>query len=142
MAGISAKLIVQCQMALGLTQSELGALIGKTKRTIQRWQDKGAVLLPEEARALAKALRPVRPDLAEEVLALGVQSSAAQPLDPATAGAIDAILRAAAGAADGTPPEAIRAAVAAAFAEARDQGVGVLAVLAGLGSRARHRARD
>lgn len=132
MATLSAKLIVQCQVALGLTQKELGDLVGKTKRTIQRWQDHGAPLLPEEARALANALRPVRPDLAEEVLALGVRPGAAQPPIPATAEAIDAILGAAADAANGTPPKAIRAAVAAAFAEARDQGVEVLAVVAGL----------
>jgi transcriptional regulator with XRE-family HTH domain len=37
----SASLLIRCQMALGLTQEELGDLLGRNRRTIQRWQDTG-----------------------------------------------------------------------------------------------------
>ena len=39
MSSDSSVLMVNVQVALHLTEPELGALIGVTKRTIQRWQD-------------------------------------------------------------------------------------------------------
>jgi hypothetical protein len=119
MVMVSAALVVQCQVALGMTQAELGELVGRDRRTIQRWQDRGCTLLPQDAQVLADALRPVRPDLAEELLVLAAPAGAAQSPIPATPEVVDAILRAATDAAKGTPPGAIRAAVAAAFAEAK-----------------------
>src|SRR5450631_2773617 len=41
MAIDSGKMLTQCQFALHLTQEELADLIGVSKRTIQRWQDRG-----------------------------------------------------------------------------------------------------
>lgn len=126
----SATLVVQCQLALGLTQKELGALLGKDRRTIQRWQDRGCKLLPADAQTLADALRPVRPDLADEVLAHGRAMAAA--LGVCTPPVLDAILEAAAAAA-GTSVDAVRPAVAAAFERAAEAGVNVNAVVAALG---------
>jgi len=128
----SAALLVECQIALGVTQRELGELLGRDKRTIQRWQDKGFVPMPDQTRALADALRPVRPDLAERVLELGRKTGfGSAPEGPATAEVIDAILRAAADA-GGTSPEAIRPVITAALRKAEEEGASVAAIVAGL----------
>jgi transcriptional regulator with XRE-family HTH domain len=128
-------LIVQCQLALGLTQKELGHLLGRDRRTIQRWQKNGFAPMPEEAHALADALRASRPDLADEVLELGkntaIAAGIALPNSPASVEVIDAILQAAADA-GGTSPEAIRPAVTAAFDRAAAAGVEVTAVVTAL----------
>jgi len=133
----SAALLVHCQLALGLTQKGLGDLLGRDRRTIQRWQTSGFELMPDQAQTLADALQPVRPDLAEQVLELGrktaILAGMTPPQIPATPEMIDAILRAAADA-GGTSPEAIRSAVAAAFLRAEEAGVEVRAVVAGLSS--------
>ena len=129
----SATLLVNIQVALGLSQRELGAIIGKTKRTIQRWQSKGTQLLDEEAAVLlADRLRPVRPDLADEVLALGRRFGSIGPR-PVTPEALAAILGAAA-AAGGSSPEGARPLVLAAFQQAVDQGVDVGSVVVALRS--------
>ena len=133
----SAALLVHCQMALGLTQDQLGDLLGRKRRTIQRWQESGFELTAEQAETLAHALQPVRPDLAEQVLDLGRNAAtvagATSPARPASAEVIDAILRAAADA-GGTSPEAIRPAIMAALLKAEEAGVEVRAIVAGLKS--------
>jgi hypothetical protein len=129
----SAKLMTLCQLALGLTQKEMGDLLGKNRRTIQRWQARGGDLMPDEAETLAKALRPERPDLADQVLALGQATATTLGIPPvATPEAIDAILQAAAEAAEGVSAQAIRAAVTAAFVKAAQGGFHVKGVAAGL----------
>src|SRR5580692_9455687 len=118
MAGIDGALLTHCQMALGLTQQELADLLGCTKRTIQRWEDRGTTLLPPALEALARALYPVRPDLAARVAAggdttldkLGIPSAAAAAA-PVTSEPIEAIVRSAADAMAVTP-EAVRPAIA------------------------------
>jgi transcriptional regulator with XRE-family HTH domain len=128
----SAALLVHCQIALGLSQKELGDLVGRDRRTIQRWQKGGSDLTPGQVQTLASALQPVRPDLAEQVLELGRKTGiVGPPASPATAEVIDAILQAAADA-GGTSPEAIRPAVAAALMKAEEVGVEVGAIVAGL----------
>ena len=128
----SAALLVHCQIALGLTQKELGDLLGRDRRTIQRWQRRGPDLMPDQVQTLASALQPVRPDLAEQVLELGrTLGILSPPAIPATAEVIDAILQAAADA-GGTSPEAIRPAVTAALMKAQEAGVEVGAIVAGL----------
>jgi transcriptional regulator with XRE-family HTH domain len=128
-------LLTHCQMALGLSQEKLGELLGKNRRTIQRWQDGGFHPTADQAETLARALQPVRPDLAEEMRELARQAALAAgltpPARPATAEEIDTILRAAADA-WGTSPEAIRPAVAAAMQAAEDTGLEVSAIVAGL----------
>jgi transcriptional regulator with XRE-family HTH domain len=131
----SGPLLVHCQMALGLTQQELGELLGKTKRTIQRWQESGFAPMADQAETLARALQSVRPDLAEQVLALGRKVATATgmppPGRPSTAEVIAAILQAAAEA-GGTSPEAIRPAILAALQKAEEAGIEVSAIVAGL----------
>src|SRR5271154_5300149 len=103
MASIDAALLVHCQMALGFTQQHLADLLGCTKRTVQRWEDRGGILLPSGLEALARALYPVRPDLAEQVAAagdatldaLGIPSVAAAGSTPISE-PIEAIVRSAA----------------------------------------------
>jgi hypothetical protein len=71
MSSDSSVLMVDVQIALALSQTELGALIGVTKRTIQRWQARGVPSLDEEeATILADRLRPTHPHLADAVMAL------------------------------------------------------------------------
>jgi hypothetical protein len=133
----SVALLIHCQMALGLSQEELGELLDRTKRTVQRWQDSGFQPTADQAETLANALRPVRPDLAEHVLELGrkaaILAGVAPPARPATAEVIDAILQAAADA-GGTSPEAMRPAITAALLKAEEMGVEVTAIVAGLKS--------
>ena len=131
----SAALLVHCQLALGLTQQELAELLGRNRRTIQRWQESGFVPTEDQAETLASALQPVHADLAEQVRELGRKSAMSAggtpPARPATAEVIDAILRAAADA-GGTSPEAIRPAITAALLKAEEAGVEVRAIVAGL----------
>ena len=133
----SAALLVQCQMALRLTQEELGELLDRNRRTIQRWQENGFAPTAKLAETLADALRPAHPDLAEQVLELrrttAIAAGVAPPARPATAEVIDAILRAAADA-GGTSPEAIRPSIAAALLKAEEAGVEVRAIVAALKS--------
>ncbi len=125
-----------CQLALGVTQKEMGDLLGKNRRTIQRWQARGCGLMPDEAETLANALRPEHPELADQVVALGQATAASLGLPPvATPEAIDAILQAAAAAAEGVSARAIRAAVTAAFVKAAQGGFHVKGVAAGLQAR-------
>jgi transcriptional regulator with XRE-family HTH domain len=121
-------------MALGLTQEGFGDLFGCTKRTVQRWEEGGTTLVPSEIEALARLLLPVRPDLAAQIAAsddttldpLGIVSAgAASPI--ATSDPTDSVVRAAAEVM-GVTPDAIRPAIAAAFARAREVGVDVQTV--------------
>jgi transcriptional regulator with XRE-family HTH domain len=128
-------------MALGLTQQEFGDILERTKRTVQRWEERGATLLPSEVEALARALHPVRPDLAEQIAVsadasldrLGIASpGAAGPM--AMSDRIDSVVCSAADVM-GVTPDAIRPAIAAAFVRANELGLDVQAVAAELNRR-------
>jgi transcriptional regulator with XRE-family HTH domain len=135
MASVSNVLIIQCRMALGLTQDGLGDLLGCTKRSIQRYEDGGASLVPPQIEALARAVYPVQPDLAAQIAASGETTlerlGLVPPSPSATSESIDAVVRAAADVM-GVPPDAIRPAIAVAFAKARDLGLDVAVVADGL----------
>jgi len=137
MAPDSAVLLILCGDALGLNQRQFAEFLGVNRRSIQRWQDKGFSPLPDMAQKLADAVRPTRPDLADQVIALGAKSSAilgvTPPYSPASPEVIAAIVQAAAEAAR-MSPEAMRPAVTAAFTTAGEAGVDVRAVIAGLKS--------
>jgi hypothetical protein len=126
----SAALMVKCQMALGITQRQLADMLGKDRRTIQRWQRSGCILPPAEAKTLARALRPAHPELAARVLALGNQMATAFGA-VASPEVIDGILRAAAQAV-GASPATIGPAILAAFGKAAEAGLDAKAVVAGL----------
>jgi transcriptional regulator with XRE-family HTH domain len=112
MVALPSILIIECRTALRLTQERFGDLLGQTKRTVQRWEARGGVLLPSQVETLIHALRGVRPDLAERVASTGGAASVA-----ARAAALESVVRAAADAI-GVAPDAVRPAVAAAFARA------------------------
>ena len=135
MAARSATLMVQIQLALGVTQAGLGAMLGRDKRTIQRWQRGGTSLMPAQAVTLANALRPVRQDLADELLALAAKTEGelrrGRAASPET---IDAILEAAAKAGR-ISLKAARPIVTAAFRAASELGAGTDAALLGLAAR-------
>lgn len=126
------KLMVECQMALKMTQKQMGAVVGKDRRTILRWQDKGTILGQEDAEALADAVRPVRPDLADRVLAARREAVKRFQLSPSRATARQAkeILDAAV-AASGASAKATRAAIVAAFAKAEELKVELRGVVKG-----------
>ena len=135
MAGATNVLIIECRMALGLTQEEMGKLVGCTKRTVQRWEDRGALLVAPEVEALVRALHPVRPDLATQIAAIdgrtpdqiGLSTPAGRTSGAPKSDPIDAVVVAAAEAI-GVTAEAVRPAVAAAFARAEDEGLDVKTV--------------
>jgi transcriptional regulator with XRE-family HTH domain len=143
MADATNVLIIECRMALGLTQEDFGNIVGRTKRTVQRWEDGGAVLVASEGETLARALISVRPDLAEKIAEAIDTTLDALGLAPTvdasglvTPGPVDAIVRAAADAM-GVTPDVVRPAVAAAFERARELGLDVEAVARALGERGR-----
>ena len=133
----SSILLLHCQDALGLNQRELAEFLGVSRRTILRWHDGGFSPLSSMARKLADAVRPTRPDLADQVMQLGARSDAilgvAPPPAPASAEVIADIVQAAAAAA-GLSAQAVRPAIVAAFTRAHETGVDVRAVIAGLKS--------
>jgi DNA-binding XRE family transcriptional regulator len=118
---------VRVQMALKLTQVELADLVGVERRTIQRWQDRGANAATSELLKVAVALDPKDPDLAAEVRAIASQD----PTTPAEPQLIAAIVGAAA-AAVGLSSEAVKPAVEAAFRTAKARGVSVDGMMLGL----------
>jgi transcriptional regulator with XRE-family HTH domain len=133
MASISPELVVQCRLALQLTQQQFGDMVGCTKRTIQRWEERGALVLVGQAHAIAVALRGSHPELAQQVaasmdmtldqLAAYQPDSGASPrMDP-----IESIVYAAAEAM-GITPDVARPGVAAAFERARELDVTVYTV--------------
>jgi len=110
-------LLTHCQLALGVTQKELGDLIGVSKRTIQRWQDRGCNMCPSQAELLADALRPTRPDLADHMMELAKKE--AKAMRHVTPELVDRVMQAAAGA-GGIGVEAARSIVTAALVQAAD----------------------
>jgi transcriptional regulator with XRE-family HTH domain len=130
--GLSQEQFGECRMALGLSQEQFGDMVGKTKRTVQRWEEGGVALIPSEVKVFARALRPVRPDLAAQMAAtvgttldeLGIVPAAEASRRTAPSDAIDSVVRAAADAM-GVSPDAIRPALSAAFVRALDAGLDV-----------------
>lgn len=126
------ELLTEIQHALGISQKELGAIMGRDRRTIQRWQVKGTVIFRPDVEKLAAAVRPVRADLADRLLALADASDRlAGKAPPPGAEVIEEIVKAGA-VAGGTSAEGMRRGMAAAFARAEELGVEVQVVIAAL----------
>ncbi len=140
MPGISAVLVVQSRIALGLSQRKYGELLGIAERTVQRWEDGGAIVLLSTIATLAAAVYPKDPALAGRIatgfgtslLQLGLEKppeppavvvpapAPPPPLPPLpTSTLVDSIVCVAADAI-GVPPSAIRPALAAAFRRAQE----------------------
>jgi transcriptional regulator with XRE-family HTH domain len=134
MAGVTGSLLIECRMALNLTQEQFGDIIARTKRSIQRYEEHGTSLLPSEVAALARAVCRVRPDLAAQIAASGDTTLEQLGIDPAaaanasaTSDPVYAVVRRAAEVM-GVTEDAIRPALAAAFAEADELGLDVHSV--------------
>ena len=110
-------LLIQSQRALSMSQTQLGQLLGVSKRTIQRWQDRETTLLPSTFRTLAAAVYPKDPALAARIAAHGSTT-------------LEALA-----------PRAIRPALAAALVRARQVGLDVDALIEALTGSAGGAAR-
>ena len=152
MPGISALLVVQSRIALGLSQRKYGELLGIAERTVQRWEDGGATVLLSTIATLAAAVYPKDPALAGRIatgfgtslLQLGLEKPPEPPvvvvpappppppLPPLpTFTLVDSIVCVAADAI-GVMPRAIRPALAAAFQRALEVRLDVGAVAGSL----------
>jgi DNA-binding XRE family transcriptional regulator len=135
------RLLLEARRFLAMTQQELGETLGLSARTIMRWERGQASPDPSEFLKLAAMLRDIdEPELAEELLAAsGViietrwreGSPEAGAVSVATRHAVDSVLWAAAETMDGTLRQ-VRPAVLAAFARAKDMGLGIDAVVEAL----------
>ncbi len=126
-------LLAQAQHTLRLSQAELGKRLGASARTGHRWAVGRAHPSATQLARLAELVHDANPDLAEviadaagttlEKLGLVKPSEGATPaLTPDRV--VDCVVCAAAEAMD-VPPKAIRAALLAAFARARELGITV-----------------
>jgi hypothetical protein len=152
MASLSANHLVETRLALRLNQGELADLFGVAKRTIQRWESRGATVIPETVATLVLAVHPKDRALAGRIAQhggtslreLGLEKPPEPPPAPPpppppppplppplpplpTATLVDSIVCVAADAI-GVLPRAIRPALAAAFARAREVRLDVAAV--------------
>jgi transcriptional regulator with XRE-family HTH domain len=137
-------LLTLASQALGVTQDELGKLLGVSRRSISRWVAGGTALSAEQVSTLARAVYPANASLATKIAAHGsttleglgiVQPS--KPIEPARPPPppprlVDVVVCAAADALDASP-RAVRPAVNAAFEAAHDVGLDVEGVVRGLG---------
>lgn len=142
-------LLIQARHLLGVSQGDLGEMIGSSRRTAQRWETTSTRPDPRHWCEIARRVHPLDPALAAKLAALGgsslVELGLAAPAAPAAPGAdaqgavasrsgspagapspeaIDSIVAAAA--------EALRPAILAAFARAQALGLTVEAVVRGL----------
>jgi hypothetical protein len=142
-------LLMETRQTLSLSQEGLGKLLGMAKRTIQRWEARGTILMASQIRTLATAVHPRDPDLAARIAAhgrttleaLGLVKPPAPPDAPVgalptappglpplpTVTLVDSIVCVAADAI-GVLPRVIRPALAAAFVRAREVRLDVAAV--------------
>ena len=56
MAFVTGGLLIECRMLLHLTQQQFSDIVARTKRTIQRYEERGTTPLPSEVAALARAV--------------------------------------------------------------------------------------
>ncbi len=134
--------ILRAQLALGLSQAELGKLLGLSRRTILRRVGQPNAYTPAEKRTIVQRLHAKDPAMAATVAAglgetresFGVTPAPAAPSAPPPIGArdlADSIVCAAAEA-TGMAPQAIRPALIAAFERAASVRLGVDEVRAAL----------
>ena len=134
------QLMAAIMTALNLNSRELGELLGVSSRTITRYWKRGGTILPSKAAEIARKVHPVDRALATQLAALGGTTLADLGLDTAPAvrapaalhrHVVDAVVGVAAEAMQ-TTPQAVRAAVTAAFERALALGMTAEEVLAAL----------
>jgi transcriptional regulator with XRE-family HTH domain len=123
-----ASLLTRAQLALGLSQERLGEIVPVSRRTVWRWQSGQSSPIAPHVERIARAVYPRDPALAAELAAAAQTTLAALGLEPERK-AIDtqpllaeAVVCAAAEALD-VSPRAVRPALAAAIARAREAGL-------------------
>lgn len=139
-------LLIQARHLLGVSQGDLGEMIGSSRRTAQRWETTSTRPDPRHWCEIARRVHPLDPALAAKLAALGgsslvelglaapaapqadaqgaVASRSGSPAGAPSPEAIDSIVAAAA--------EALRPAILAAFARAQALGLTVESVVRGL----------
>jgi hypothetical protein len=142
-------LITRAGLVLGMSQEEIGRIIGVSRRTISRWVAAGGGLhmIASEATQLAAAVHPLEPKLAAEILephgltveSVGIVKPTPPPPQPLHAPPpppylVDVVVCAAAEALDASP-RAMRPALFAAMQRAKEAGLGVEDMLKGLKER-------
>jgi transcriptional regulator with XRE-family HTH domain len=132
-----AELLVQAQNALGVSQGQLGDLLGLSRQTIWRYQTGQSNPLGSSLQDLARRVRAIDAGLASRLAGAGSgarkasfkiathKSASGGPVE--TRLLADAIVCAAAEALDASP-RAVRRALLAAFARARDTGLALDAI--------------
>jgi transcriptional regulator with XRE-family HTH domain len=122
-------LVARAQLALGLSQQQLGDMLGVSRRTVIRW-NKGSAPTRDDVLTLAKAVHATHPELASELAKapgtrlheIGLAPLPVAPNPLAKELAIDSIVCAAAEAALSTP-QAARGGLLAALDRAKALGV-------------------
>lgn len=149
-------LSADARIALHLTQRELASLVGTSLRTVQRWEAHRSHPAAFEIHRLADAIRPHDPALASELDELAPRPAppappaaqiVAPPLPPPppssppfpAAVLLDSVVCAAAEAMT-LAPQALRPALLAAFARAKDVGLTIDAAIEGLTPQPKARA--
>jgi DNA-binding XRE family transcriptional regulator len=133
-------LLMTARSTLGLTQEQLGALLGVSRRTSGRWERRQSIPAPHNLHALARAVHPHDPPLASRIAAeagatlasLGLESPPPPPAPapppprpyPPVALLVESVVCAAAEALDAKPP-AVRQVLQAAFHRARAMALSV-----------------
>ena len=146
-------LLYEARQLLGVSQGQLGELLGSSRHTGQRWESAGSIPRDTQLHKLAAMVHPRDPKLAAQLAAAGKSNLEAlgivppvpppSPVAPSPVAAppplpiedvIDAIVCAAAEAID-VPPKTIRPALLAAFTRARRLRLSVDDVERGLGGK-------
>jgi hypothetical protein len=133
------------------TDGELAKLLGCSRRTVQRNSATGGLSKDEHYGVLIKAVHPKNPELAGQLARarhttleeLGLAPPAPPP-DPTRPEHADSVVYAAADVLQ-LPPSAVRLAIAAAFAKAREHGVtidGLARHLAGGSAKPKAKPRE
>jgi transcriptional regulator with XRE-family HTH domain len=136
----TAGLLVEAQNALGVSQGQLGDMLGLSRQTIWRYQTAQSNPLASSLQDLARRVRAIDSGLASRLAGAGTGARKtgfriAAPARPTSTGGgrletrlmADAIVCAAAEALDASP-RTVRRALLAAFARARDTGLALDAI--------------
>ncbi len=139
-----AQLLHNAKGALLMSDEEIARVMGKSRRTLTRWWRGPGVLLPDDLQALARAVFPRNRELSAQLAAAGhttleglglVAKVVPPPPEPAPAKPdarlVEVVLCAAAEALDASPA-VVRPALLQAFRRARELGLDLETVEAGL----------
>ena len=138
---------VRTQLALGMTQEQMGKLLGVSRRTMSRWSGTIPGVSEQQVYTLARAVHPKDPAIAAELvghightlesLRIVVPPPPAPPAPPPPpppralppiAAMVESVVCAAADALE-TKPATVRSALAAAFGRAQTMGLSVQEVV-------------